>query len=771
MADKRIFVPYGTKVSEILVEKFSEDAFFGEQKPKTEEEYNKLFLEYRKKLISLAQKISEVAKREYNKLLSDLAFLVQSLHAFYTRKEDLKIFDLEKNIDLLAWYFSNLDKIRNFLGFDLKPKNIESLNQLVNLRNTIQSENIPFFNLWKDIIDFTLEKTKEGFFEIIYPTETSKSALVNSEAFLVKINDLDDKDEVFYVFREFIKLTNKDKSSKLCIFNRKSSLVNYQKRSHLLVLIFNPSVGFFYDNQKKGLIAHVISVDKETKKINEIADYMNDHNIYFPASDKTLKEVSKVIENKVQFLDYKKELEEIAQKLNPEFLNNFILKLIYIYASFFKSAKAYRLGRTTLERYMYEEDIVNSSVKNILIQRILTRTLYDKYVKNPVDIKKSFIDFLNQKESLDEVFDERTKNFIISILKNRLDIIVEKEIETPILKDNLQTEFIDQETLDEKINLIFRNTVKLPNLSENIAFNTELELDVEERLDSDDRPFLTINYTQNKRSFFEKNHEKIPKRVIDILKNSFINQIKTQIPEFDRLNNVSKQYFDKVIRKAFTSFIYKDVDSYRKDFISEISQDKNQINDIICRSICFLLLNFFEEMKKETEKEICQLVHLIRDYNTRNFHQALLSFIRDENKIELLREYLSLKSSSLQMFYVFKSDIYNFKEPSKELFDNMIRFVEMIEKVESNLEKNLQSFSSENAAYDKKTLISVFNRAIEEVAEEVKWAEILKAAYTKIVKLGIDEININENRLKDIIKKQILNLAFDNAFQIATNLI
>ena len=522
---KGVYIPFKSLTANILIEKFKKDAFFSADKIENEEEYLNYFLIYRRKLGSLAALVAEKAKKLYNKKITDLNFVASSLHAFYTKNKNVKIFDIEKHIDVFAWFFVHKKKLNELLGIDINLKNIESIDKLYELQQ-LANEDTKFSDLWLDIITYLLNQDAQRKQKIIYPENKSLDNLKEADIILVEIEGKTEED--FNNFRKLITLTNKNKSSKLCIFNNYDSFVNYLNSYYLFLMIFNPKLGFFLTSEKKGLVAHVIAISKQNKETREIADYMNDHNVSFLANTEKMREIEQVLakrlfEDEQERKNYLEGVDKTIDFINSNF-SNIVQENI---------SDVFNLVSHFIENNLHTNplDKLTPGKTEQIIRKALTRFFTDKvlsdFIKNKTknNLSAELIDFVkNIKKNVDaEKYQAIAKKYI-SLINSKI---------AKDLTNILESGFLESKITGKENSIFnFKTILKIPD--SNDVFDFHLKINLNDIIPDPSFTIIKIDYPTFVREFLKTNRLEFSSQKLEKIAQALIKRVDKE--SFDLVN-------------------------------------------------------------------------------------------------------------------------------------------------------------------------------------------------------------------------------------------
>ena len=764
MQSRHVFIPFNSTTGKILQEKFISDAYFAVTSIKNEEEYNKTFLEYRKKLIDLAKNISQIALKEYQKKVMDLNFIITNLNAFYYNNPTIRIHNLEENIDILAWFFSNYQKIRQNIGIDIKLKNISGFEKLKELKEAIEEKNIPFFDLWENVISFLLQEKDKNKFVFLYPLPFRKETMLESEVIAIILNrQYKNLDALFNFFRKLMMLTNKYKSSTLCIFTNQKSFVEYLENYHIVVFIFHPKTGFYSSENKKGLIAHVLSMKLSDNSVAEIADYMNDHDIDFPASLEVLKDIEELIANDL-FDNPQKHLGDLERYISfiRSVLNNIKTEHISKFNNIIKAIVDYDLKIETYNKAKHF-----TYIKTTALEKTIEKAIYD-YIKNK-NLNAEFKDFIKNLDQVREAFGENNFNILLNLYKNTFGILVKQRLfkETNSEK-NIQTKLVQTAHLEteKQTKLVFDTTIEIAPNAKQFDFRTTLTLP--------SRATQTYNMDEIVNIFKNENKDVFSNEKVQEITTIVANQILKEDLSLEDINFPIRYHFTNLINFLYSTFFLKKSIEKSANLIDKILASPIDLKEIILRSVKKYLIEL--NLYSHDEEEIMHFLEtIVLGAGINNLDEIINSISQTKETLEKIMEGIEFYSedfSSRSITFAYFKGINTFKSVSafKNKIKPLIKFFDFIYNLVKDLKAFLENFSetitpSEFFEILKLCRISINNailsESLKEVIDEV-YTELMKIIYKNFKEKYTAELN-------DMVRKYILETISFDIFNIIIN--
>ena len=792
MPDKRIFIAYNTQKGNILKEKFTQDAFFTIRSIETEEEYNNTFLKYREKLINIAKTINDIALKEYGKKILDLNFLVTNINAFYINNRNITLFDIEKNISLLAWFFANISKIKEVLGLEVTLKNINSFEELAKIKEAVAEQDIPLYDLWSNIVKFVSDDLSYAhLYDIIYPTpfpKTSSDAFVihikpisvedyinqygdeiyHSEEYEDEIDELDVLYEIesqveieaetsFEFFTKLMKATNKSKSCRLCIFTDFKTYKGYIENNHLFVIIFNPKLGFYASKKKGGLIAHVICVDKENGYVKEIADYMNDHDVDFIAPLDVLKEIDAAIMKITSPFSY----------LRRRDLDTFIDSLKQLQQEVeLKEIKQFFNAIDFAARYLEEEEIFSeSNIKNLrdpirkrIFLKLAQTALYDHIDKNRLlsELKNYILDFESLKRDIGESnFNKILKNYeniIYSRINENLSSLLEEDSK---LKTVLKAKEKSSENKTSK--LLFESTLELPETNKKFIFNTTLTLDnknIYEIVNNyPDNKIVNFHISEISALFKEENAHVFSDEKIQEITNLIADKVSKESLSTEELNPALKSHFIDLINKHLSALLLKEIKKTNLDTVTRLLKQEKQINEITFQTTADYLKDKIYISDEEKEKFINFLKEHVLPSDINVLQRKIEKIHQEINRIKDLVN-SSFYNVSISSFYI---QAFNMFKPTVIMhFSRIKKVIELINKVKKVVLNVVNNLSGKDLE-DFNILSQIVDKIISDIADLKNFKNELESIYSSLINLAYKKIKEKQmEKLNAIVKNYII---------------
>ena len=658
MADKRIFVPYGSKKAAELIEKFRRDPLF-KINVTDESTYNSVFLEYRKNLLDLAKEIVDKQKTEYQKSDANLPFLVQNLHAFYVRNKDLSVYDLRKNSSILAWFFANQNKIKEHFNIDVKLSNVDSIQQILQWKQKIEEAEIPFLDLWENFVNHIIQD-KEQTYLLLYPEQLSFDA-INKEKMVAVLIKKDNIDDAFSQFQKLMLLTNKDKSCKLCIFNSYNSFYDYLIKYNLIVLAIHPSLGYYKTPEKRGLIVHIITIS-EDGLIKEVADYMNDHEVSFPGSVEMIAKLDsrifQVIHNRDDVIDIQKvlNLRVDVEDLYKKFLINTVrarhLELL---------ASCYNRREHIFNPKYSKED----SISDLIIRYMTPKVFNDIADNRPEALTKEFIEYIKDSNNIKNLLGEIEFEKLQANHRKFIDKLVFDQVYKILTATDIAIDIKDKKETKNKLEISFDTLIHNKFTNDKIPLQTKLVLDKKESSDSsstydDDEEIAIINFSDLVKNFIDQNKHVILSNEVATFLNSIVEKVVNNPNiDFQKLNVLEKTQFQHITYRLYSFFILNEINKNRSKLIDEIV---NNNPDIVKEFATLCIDRFVKNTSNRlylSQSDVYDMVNEIT--NLFDSKEKIKKFQDELESLQIKKIFSTLMYDSgklLSLFYYSKSNVH-----------------------------------------------------------------------------------------------------------------